>query len=90
MDLRNIFCINIRIKPRPNSTADRIKKKNVKDNKFVLLNNKPIYNVIIYKVIHINSAVNNKCSEVFTFKTILIKIKKKIKNKKFKSPKDTK
>jgi hypothetical protein len=85
-----MFWINIRINPKPNSTADKIKKKNVRDNKFVLLNNKPVYNVIMYKVIHINSAVNNKCKEVFTFKTILINIKKKIKNKKFKSPKDIK
>ena len=48
-----------------------------------------MYNVITYKVIHINSAVNNKCRDVLTLRTILKNIIKNNINKKFKSPKDT-
>ena len=36
IDLRKIFCINMITKPIPNSTADRTKKKNVKERKFTL------------------------------------------------------
>ena len=36
IDLMIIFCTNIIIRPNPNSTADNIKKKNVKDSKFKL------------------------------------------------------
>jgi hypothetical protein len=32
----NIFCIKIRIKPKPNSTAERTKKKKVSDNILML------------------------------------------------------
>lgn len=43
---RNIkFCKSINIRPIPNSTADKIKKKKVSDNKFVLLKTKPIIKV---------------------------------------------
>lgn len=41
---------------------------------------------MIYKVIHNNSAVNNKCKAVETLLTILIVIKKKIIKYKFASP----
>lgn len=90
IDLKNIFCISIIISPIPNSTADSIKKKKVRDNKLVLLNIKPSKRVVTYKVIHKNSAVKRRCRDVLTFTTILRKIKKKIINKKFRSPKDIK
>jgi len=64
-------------KPKPNSTADKIRKKNVKDNKLRLSNTKPLIRVRIYNVIHKNSAVNNKCNEVLTFIVILEKRIKK-------------
>lgn len=78
---------NIIIKPKPNSTADKIRKKNVKDNILRLSKIKPINKHNMYNVIHNNSAVNNKCSAVFTFKAILVNIIKKITKTKFKSPK---
>lgn len=85
-DLKKIFWTNINIKPKPNSTADNIKKKNVNDSKFKLLNTKPIIKEAAYKVIHNSSAVNNKCRAVFTFITMLAMKKKKMSNIVFKSP----
>lgn len=41
-----MFCSNINIKPTPNSTADKTKKKNVKDKKFILSYDIPIDNTI--------------------------------------------
>ena len=46
-DLNIRCCISIIIRPKPNSTADNIKKKKVKDNKFTLSNIKPTNNTII-------------------------------------------
>jgi hypothetical protein len=46
--------------PKANSTAENIKKKKVRDNKFTLSNIKPITRTITYKDIHKSSAVNNK------------------------------
>lgn len=74
------------ISPNPNSTAERIKKKNVKDNIFRLSNNSPRINTIIYKVIHSSSAVNKRCNAVFIFNAILANIIKNNNNTKFKSP----
>ena len=66
--------------PIPNSTADRTKKKNVNESKLTLSYKKPTERTIIYKVIHNNSAVNNKCSALDTLLAILrISKKNKIK-----------
>lgn len=79
-------CNKIIIKPSANSAAENIRKKNVKESILTLSKIKPKTRTIIYKDIHINSAVNNKCKAVLTFKLI---VKKKIKNRmknRFKSP----
>jgi len=86
IDLSSKFCTKIITKPKANSTAENIKKKNVNDKRLTLSNIKPTSSTIIYNDIHNNSAVNNKCKAVLTFSMI---VKKKIKNKiktKFKSP----
>ena len=75
------------ISPRPNSTADKIKKKKVNDNMFRLSNTRPINKHVIYKVIHSNSAVSSRCSAVLTFSAILMNIIKNRINIKFISPK---
>ena len=68
--------------PTPNSTAENIKKKNVKESKFKLSYIIPINKVKAYRVIQSNSAVNNKCNEVLTLIiSVLISIKKRIINK---------
>jgi len=41
-DLNIMFCTNIKIKPNPNSTADSIKKKKVRESRFKLSNTSPI------------------------------------------------
>jgi len=85
IDLSIIYCNRIIIKPTPNSTADKIKKKKVKESRLRLLYIIADNKTRIYKVIHNNSAVNNKCNAVLTFIIILRnKIKKRIKIK-FKS-----
>jgi len=72
--------------PIPNSIAEKIKKNKVSDSMFKLSYIKPTNNERQYNVIHNNSAVNNKCKEVFTLiKTEKNKIKKNKINK-FKSP----
>ena len=87
IDLIIIFWTSIIINPKPNSTAESIKKKNVKDSKFRLSYASPMKRVIIYKVIHKISAVNNKCRAVLMFNAILVNIIKKRKKIKLKSPK---
>ena len=59
-DRKNMFCINNRMSPIPNSTADKTRKRNVRDIKFKLSYEIPIDNVIKYKVIHKISAVKSK------------------------------
>ena len=78
-----VFCIRSRISPIPNSIADKTKKKNVKERMFKLSYIKPINKVIAYIVIHNNSAVSNKWSDVLVFMTILNSINKKNKKNKF-------
>ena len=85
-DLNIIFCTSIKIKPNPNSTADNIKKKKVRESKFKLSNTSPIINEAAYNVIHSNSAVKSKCKAVLTFIAILAMKKKKINNIIFRSP----
>jgi hypothetical protein len=76
-----MFWIKSKIKPKPNSIAEKTKKKNVKDNKFRLSKIKPASSTIAYKVIHRISAVNSKCNAVLVFSIKLKKIKlKKIKS----------
>jgi hypothetical protein len=82
-----MFWTSIIINPKPNSTAESIRKKNVKDSKFRLSYASPIKRVIIYKVIHRISAVNSKCRAVLMFNAILVNIIKKRKKIKLKSPK---
>lgn len=87
MDLSNIYWISMITNPKPNSTADRTKKKNVRDSKFRLSNIRPESSTIIYSVTHNNSAVNNKCNAVFTLTSIVRKKKKNIISVKLMSPK---
>lgn len=63
--------------PIPNSIAERTRTKNVKETMFRLSNTNPIKRQIAYSVIHNNSAVNNKCRDVFVLITILNRSKKK-------------
>lgn len=86
IDLRKIFWISIITSPIPNSTADKTKKKKVKDKKLTLSYSSPIDNESTYNVIHSISAVNSKCSAVFTFTIIVTSIKKKIRENRFRSP----
>ena len=86
MDLKNKFCISIITKPIPNSTADIINRKKVRDSIFKLSYNKATESDIRYRVIHKNSAVSNRWSEVVTFITKLETIKKNISIKIFSSP----
>jgi uncharacterized protein (DUF111 family) len=85
IDLLKINCVDIITNPILNSTADNVKKKNVKDVKLTLLYVKPNNKEIAYNVIHKNSAVRTKCNEVLILTTIDINIRKKIKSKKLKS-----
>lgn len=84
-----MFWTNIITNPTPNSTAERIKKKKVKDTRFTLFSKIPIVRTSVYNVIQSNSAVRSKCKDVFTLTTI---VKKSNINKitiKFNSPVNT-
>ena len=82
-----MYCISIITRPKPNSTADKTRKKKVNDSRFRLSNISPDNKTIIYNVTHRSSAVNNRCSAVFTFTSIVRKRKKKIISTKLISPK---
>lgn len=86
--LDNICCNNNKTKPIPNSIAEKIKKKNVKDSMFKLSYTRPTNKTIEYKVIHNNSAVNSKCNAVLVLISKLPSMKKKKNIKVFKSPKN--
>ena len=86
IDLSTICCTSIIIRPNPNSTAERMRKKKVNDSMFRLSNTNPRISTIIYKVIHSNSAVNKRCNAVFIFSAILANIIKNNSSTKFKSP----
>jgi hypothetical protein len=73
-------------RPSPNSTADSIKKKNVKDRIFILSKIRPVSKAIIYKDIHNSSAVNKRCRAVLTLTEILKKIRKNSNTEKLISP----
>jgi len=87
IDLKMMCCTSIIIKPNPNSTAERIKKKKVNDKMLRLSYTSPIDKQITYNVIHKSSAVNNKCSAVFIFNAMLVNIIKNRRNRKLISPK---
>jgi len=76
------------IKPTLNSTAENIRKKNVRESKFMLSYVNPIKRATTYRVIHNNSAVNRRCNEVDMFINKLDSSKKKKISKTFKSPKN--
>ena len=80
-----MFWRSIITNPVPNSTADKIRKKNVNERKLTLSYIKPIIMTMEYNVIHKNSAVSSKCTAVFTFNEILANKKKKINSRKFNS-----
>ena len=81
-------CMSIITKPTANSTAEKIKKKNVKETRFKLSYANPTINVKAYRVIQMSSAVSRRWSEVFVWIIkVLESIKNKI-NKRFKSPKN--
>ena len=73
--------------PKPNSTADKTRKKNVKDKRFKLSNIKPESKTSMYRVTHNNSAVNNKCKAEFILITIDKNNNKKTISTKLISPK---
>ena len=85
-DLSIIFWTSIKISPSPNSTADNIRKKKVRESKFRLSNTRPIINEAAYKVIHNSSAVKSRWRAVLTFIAILAIKKKNINSIMFKSP----
>jgi hypothetical protein len=68
--------------------AEKIKKKKVSDRILRLSYTKPTKRTMEYKVIHSNSAVNNKCKAVLVLINKLLKIKKKKIKSVFKSPKN--
>ena len=86
-----MICCNIKIaRPTPNSIAEKIRKKKVKESTFKLSFTKPTIKTTEYRVIHANSAVKSRWIEEFVLTIILEIIKKKNKIKRFKSPKNKK
>ena len=75
-------------KPTPNSIAENIRKKNVRDNKLRLSYINPINKVTTYKVIQRSSAVKRRCKAVLVVLKKVLKSKKKRRIKVFKSPKN--
>lgn len=75
-------------KPTPNSTAEKIKKKNVNDTKFKLSYRIPIINVRPYKFIHNNSAVSNRCKDVLVLVIKVLNNMKKRTTNRLTSPKN--
>lgn len=83
-----ICCKSNKTSPIANSTAEKIKKKNVKDNILRLSKIKPTSSARAYKVIHKSSAVNKRCKVVFVWIINVENIKKKKSIKVFISPKN--
>ena len=75
-------------RPTPNSTAEKIRKKNVSDSKFKLSYARPISKVKEYKVIQRSSAVNNKCNDVFVLVVKVLNRNRKSRSRMFVSPKN--
>jgi len=70
-DLVKTFCTKSRTNPTPNSTADKTRKKKVKDKKLALSYTIPKDNTSTYKVIHKISAVSSRCNAELTLIVIL-------------------
>lgn len=81
-------CNSNKINPTPNSIAEKIKKKKVRDKRFKLSYNNPINKVITYKVIHKSSAVKSRCSAVLVVLKKVLNSKKNSNIKVFKSPRN--
>lgn len=62
-DRTNVFCIDKRSKPIPNSIAEKMRKKKVKEIKFMSSIAYPTKSVNAYNITHSISAVNNKCKK---------------------------
>ena len=75
-------------KPTPNSTAEKIKKKKVRETKFKLSYIIPTIRVKPYKVIQSNSAVRRRCKEVLVLVTRVLINTVKSSRKRFTSPKN--
>jgi hypothetical protein len=73
-------CKSNKTRPIANSTAEKIRKKNVKDNIFRLSNANPVNKAKAYNVIHNNSAVSKRCNAVFVW-IINVESRKKKNNK---------
>ena len=86
IDLKNIFCTRIITSPIANSTADKTKKKNVRESKFTLSYRKPMNSTNKYKVIQSNSAVNSNWRALDGFTTKLANKRKNISKNKLVSP----
>lgn len=81
-------CKSIITKPTPNSAAEKIKKKKDKDKMLRLSNARPIIKTNPYKVIHNNSAVKRRCSEVLGFVNNVLNRNKNRVKKTFISPRN--
>ena len=81
-------CISSSTSPTPNSTAENIKKKNVRESRLRLLYTRPTSRVSAYKVIQSNSAVSNRCKEVLVLVIRVLKMSKKRANRILISPKN--
>lgn len=88
VDLENVFCRSAKIKPLPNSIAEKIKKKKVNANIFISSKRKPENNANTYNVIQINSAVIRAWIIELAFKVKMTKSKVNIKIIKFNSDMD--
>lgn len=74
----NKFCINMITSPNPNSTAEKIRRKKVKERIERLSVEYATKRDITYRLIHKNSAVNNKCRAVETLMTSVESTKTKV------------
>ena len=86
--LKSKCCKSIRTNPTENSTAEKIKKKNVSDRRFKLSYIKPTSKVSAYSVIHTNSAVKSRCKAVFTWVVSVVRSTKVRIITRFMSPKN--
>ena len=87
--VRVIVCWNnVKTSPTENSTAESIRKKNVKETKFRLSLAKPLTKVREYNVIQINSAVRRRWIDELVYTTNDERRTKKSKIKRLMSPKN--
>ena len=84
----NKCCKRSSTRPTENSTAEKIKKKNVNEIKFKQSYAIPTNKTRAYKVIQINSAVKSRCNAVFKWVVNVVSRIKKMTIRIFKSPKN--